>query len=246
MIRNSQVFLIIFFIYICYSCRENHFHGVGELKTELRQLEQFDTLFISGNVSLKVVFEPIDKPYVVITGGANLIQHLQTVVKNRKLTIRQNSRLNWLRSYKKSKIEAILYTNYFSSMVYNTFTPIEFANHLEWSKFKIELKNGMGQLNLKLQTDTFELILHNGSPDIFVEGRTQFSYVYSNGHGKIDLRNFTSRYASVHSRMTASIYLSVSEQLGATIEYLGNVYYIGNPVILWLVESHKGRLISLN
>lgn len=244
--HNRQVFILIFVLFVGYACRENHFHGVGELKTEFRQLEHFDTLFISGYVSLKVVFGPVDKPYVVITGGANIIQHLQTVVKNRKLTIRQNSRLNWLRSYKKSKIEAILHTNHFSSMVYNTFTPIEFTNHLEWSKFRIELKNGMGQINLKLQTDTFELVLHNGSPDIFVDGRTQFSYIYSNGHGKIDLRSFTSRYASVHSRMTANIYLSVTEQLGVTIEYLGNVYYLGNPIILWLVESHKGRLISLN
>lgn len=243
---NRLVFISCFcFLFIC-SCADHSFHGIGEMTTEIRQIQPFDTLVIERNVAVSVIFENITHPYIEMTGGKKMIEHLQTTVHNRTLTIKQNSRLNWLRNYQKSTVYAILHTSPFSFLLYKTHTPLNFLNPLEGRKFRFEIKNGMGQIQLQLLCDTFELVLHNGSPDVILEGTANKAYIYSNGHGNIEARELLINHAAIHSRMTADIYVSVMHTLGASIEYLGNVYYRGTPQLLWLNQTHKGKLIKID
>lgn len=216
------------------------------MTTETRFIQPFHSVRISDNISTCFYFSENDTFKIVLQGGEKLLPKVCTNVIDSVLHISNGNKWNWIRDYSKSDITMAVYTNSVRNMTYDGYKEVEFVDTLNVPVFGFESMGGMGPVNLKIRCDSVSLQIHKGSPDITISGLSEHLYLYSHAHGKIDALNFHCEHVVVHSAGTAESYVSPSASIGATIDYIGNIYYRNNPQIIWLVENNSGKLIKID
>ncbi len=237
---------IIVLAIILSSCENADIHGTGKIIKETRLLDGFHTVIINDNVNVDFHFDSNGNNQVVIEGGEKLIPEVKAEVIDSVLFLENNNSWNWLRSFRKSKITITLNTNQIRNIIYLGVGKVQFIDTLRTGIFCFETYGGNGEIDLSLDCDSVSLVIHKGSPDVIVNGKTEILYLYNNAHGIVNALNFKGKNIVVHSKMTADCYVSPETSIGATLEYIGNVYYRNNPEILWKVEKGTGRLIQQN
>lgn len=228
------------------SCEKGHLHGIGDIVTEIRQTEDYNSIEINDNIDIHIFCNHPDAGKIEITGGEYLIPHISTEVKNSTLIIKNNNKWNWIRSFKKSKVTMNIYLDTLVHIIYNGVGELVTDNSIDCKHFTLESRDGMGKIDLNLNCDSASIIVHTGAPDVFLSGKANYAHIYANGHGQINALNFNVDDLAVHARSTSNVFVSALYTLGVTIDYSGNVYYQNNPLILWVAENSTGQLIKLD
>jgi hypothetical protein len=241
-----SIFAIVIFTLLHTSCKKGHLHGVGKMIIETRYPHAFHSVNISDNISVNFYFSESEEKRLVIQGGELLLPNVKTIVKDSILYLSNENKWNWIRNYSKSNININIYTDQIQYIKYNGYKDIYFFDTLKVTTFEFETSGGMGKIDVKLSAENTSFIIHKGSPDLYISGNSQDFYLYNNAHGKVNALDFNVQDLKVHVKSTADCYVAPHSTIGATIEYLGNVYYKNNPQILWLVEKHTGKLIKLD
>ncbi|HEY4966123.1 MAG TPA: DUF2807 domain-containing protein, partial [Puia sp.] len=104
---------------------------------------------------------------------------------------------------------------------------------------------GSGSINLKLIADSVDAIIRTRNADISFSGYGNYSSIYCAAEGSINLSHFITRVAYIQSTSIRDIHVNVTGNLYASILYLGNVYYTGNPVYIQSTITSSGKLIQL-
>jgi hypothetical protein len=243
--KHMLFFLSVTMIFSFLACNKDHIKNTGKQVTEVRQTTNFSAVHIYDNIETHFYFQPSKKGTIEITGGENLLPHIQTSIEDSVLVLRNNNKWNWIRSYKKSEIAIKIYTDTLNHIIYKGYRNLTFHDTLKVDFFRFESFGGMGSIVLKVQCDSGSVLAQTGSPDIYMSGNARSFYMFSHAHGKIDALSFPTDNMVVHSRGSANIWITCMQTLGATIEHTGNVYYRYDPLILWKNESHQGRLIKI-
>ncbi len=237
--------ILIILLFLC-SCEKIDFHGTGKIITEIRYIDNFNSLDIDGNVEIILFFSSSESERIEITGGKKLLPDIETYVIDSTLFISNKNRMNWLRSYKKSKILIRMYTDSIKKIYFSGTGDITFSNTLNINSFMFETNQGTGNIKLKLYCDTSKIIVHTGALNITAEGYSENFMHYSHAHGVTYTLGLISHHATVDLHSTSECYVAPVKTLGVNIHYIGNVYYKNEPEILWLFENHKGRLIKID
>lgn len=212
----------------------------GATTTETRFLPSFTAIEMNNNVDVVLSQDSIFSIKVVC--GKNLIDGILTEVSGNTLKIQNINRCNWLRDFNNKFTVNItmpkldLITNYGSGN-------ISCAEIITGGTFQIDNWNGTGELEFKLAYDDVKFKLHTGPADIIAAGVVKDCYVYSAGNGYFKGAGLISEYCYVTTKGTGDCEVFASIELGATIEYLGNVYYSGNPPSIIPVITGDGSLI---
>jgi hypothetical protein len=241
-----QIVIIIILLTLTNACEKGHIHGTGKMTTETRIVESFHSVQISDNITTHFHFSKENTFRIEIQGGEKLLPKIFTTVTDSILYISNGNKWNWLRNYDKSDIIINIYTDSVKYIKYDGYKRIEFHDTLYISTFRFESMGGMGSIQLNVKSDSASVIIHKGSPDILIKGTSQDFYLYTHAHGKLNALDFNCQNLIVHSAGTAHCYVSPQNSIGATIDYLGNVYYKNNPSIIWLIENNEGKLIKIN
>jgi hypothetical protein len=246
---QTYIFLIVLFIVILSSaCEKNllhHMNGTGKQITITRYVQPFHSLQIDDDIEVHFVFKSSNSNMIEISGGENLLTHISTEVIDSVLVLKNNNMLKWSRNYEKSKIKCNIYVNNIRHITYNGIGHIYFSDTLETSIFQIESWSGMGDIYLNVLADSLLITLHTGAPKIILNGAAHFAHYYINSYGTIEALGCEVEHLSVHARGTNNSFVTASETMGVTIDYVGHVYYKGNPTILWLAENSNGSLIKI-
>ena len=104
---NKHILISIFLYALCSCKKENRFDLVkrtGKETVEERSLSGFTTLLLYDKFDVELVSDTINKAIVI--AGKNIIGNIPTEIKDGILTIRNNNKYNWSRSYSKTlKVE---------------------------------------------------------------------------------------------------------------------------------------------
>lgn len=217
----------------------------GKVITENRILPAFDTLCINDNIDITLIKS--DSNYIEITTGENLMNNIITEVIDSVFYIRNDNSFNWIRSYDiplEAKIyysTALVCINFSSVANLRSEGSINTTNH---SRFDINLLEGSGDIDIELNILHCYLKTLYGTSKITLKGKADYSNFYHRSFGCIQANDFTSRFINVHTESSNDIYLHCTDSLHSYINDLGNIYYLGNPVIESYVAPHaRGRLI---
>ena len=101
-----------------------------------------------------------------------------------------------------------------------------------------------GIANLTVHCDFLHIYSPLGMPDIVLNGSAQSFYCYNADMGFVNASALNSEYAHIHDLGINKLYAPQTQQLGVTIENIGDVFYSGNPTILWVEYKSTGRLIN--
>ncbi len=248
MIKKSlKYFILLCIVIFAASCtKENRWECIkrtGTTTIEKRKLNDFTLMDINGNFNIILIQDTINE--ASIETGKNLMPMIQTDVSNGRLTLRNDNRCNWTRSYA-DEIKIYLHIKDMYQIHVNSCCTISNTDTIKLNDFFIEVaQNSVSHINLTLDTKNFQFAQHSGSGTYIFKGITEYSYYYQKGAGQINATNFKATTTHVVNKSSGDVHVQVLWKL--IIEYTGsgNVYYKGNPTEIYYAEAHNpGRLIK--
>ena len=117
----------------------------------------------------------------------------------------------------------------------------EFFTHFV-QKYLI-LTNGI--VDLTLNCNKSYIVSASGATDFIIKGRSTNSMIFSRGYGVMDCRDLFSEYTKITYEGTNKCFVYVTKELTAEINYIGDVYYLGNPEKVISTITSSGKLINL-
>jgi len=242
-------YLVIFILSIGLftSCKKGAvtdcFYSTGSVETELRSIDNFNSILLRDNVNL--ILQKSDSNSIVVEAGSNLINGIVTDVGNNGiLEIRNDNNCNWIRSFE-SPINVYLSFVDIDSIEYRSIGDISTTGTFVTEDLWLMAHEGAGLINMELDVNTLHCSLHYGTMDIVLTGKSGLSYVFSSGFGLINMADMESNFAYINNKSSNNMYIRAKTHLGATIESIGNIYYTGNPETITLSNIGTGELIKM-
>lgn len=219
------------------------FHGTGSVITEDRNLAAITNIYLTGNIDL-IVHKDSNRR-MRVKAGENLIDGIETKVESGTLRISNTNKCNWVRHLDPELVVEIWTDTLEGILVEDATGNMEFSDTLSTTIFRLDIFNSYGSYNIKTNTETLTLAIHNGAADIKAEGTSINQYIYHVGYGEINALGVSSENVYINNRGTNDIFIRTKNLLDAKIEYTGNIYYNGNPGTINQQITGTGKLIKL-
>ncbi len=208
----------------------------GSIISETRTIIGFDKVQVENNLN---VFITQDSAFeVTVEAGENIVPLIETVVTDGTLFIRNKNRCNWTRSYNKPfnvyiKMPVIKYIT--SDGTGN----IKGLNTITTDMFDVRTKNSG---NIELTVNNLKVTSHmHGSGDITLLGTTNEHDCDIGGTAFLNCKDLHTNSTWVHTFTTGLCYVNTAN-LTCLIDYIGDVYCYGNPVIVQETKKGAGQL----
>lgn len=249
MVMKTKLLLLVLIAGL-FSCKKAHeracFKGKGEEKTmDVSFDNDIDSLVLYDDLFYTLVQGKESK--IVLSGGENLLSHIEVVSENRMLSIRNNNKCNFLRSFK-NKIHATIYVDSIRSIYYEGSSELKSEGTLSSNELRLSITNGAGNVELTLKNGYTSAVVTHGFGNFILHGQTSDAFLNCNTNSYCDTRTFkVTNSLIVNSNTVSNMLINANtNRLETAIQQSGNVEYIGNPVTKTLIRSGKGQLIDLN
>jgi hypothetical protein len=213
----------------------------GNIEIEKRVLSDFNALEVYNNVSVFLIQDTSN--FVDIKAGKNLIEGVETSVINQQLTIKNNNKCNFTRSYK-NEIQIYVHFKVLNELIYRGTGPITSLNPIINDIFTLNSWDGADSVKLNLEVPIVYTNIHTGVADVIVQGHCNQLFAYAKSSGAFRMQNFICNNVYTNNLSSSDQYFFVQNKLEALVQYVGNTYYQGNPKQIIQTINNKGKLIK--
>lgn len=245
MLRILNIITVILFITT--SCEKSSvgdcLKSTGPITVIDRPVSGFHTVVLKDNIDLEICSSNFNS--LSIEAGENLLNEINTSVIDSVLTIENNNRCNWVRSYD-SPIKAYLNFDRLDTIQYRSIGNISSLDTVFVEDLVLNVWEGAGEINFLVRAKMLFCSIHYGTADIKLRGRSDVCFVYSASFGLIDNLNLSSGNVYLNNKSSNDVYVRATNIMEVTIENIGNVYYKGNPNQVSLVQLGSGELIKID
>lgn len=241
-IKFKKMFPAIVCCLVLFSgCRKSGFFmKEGDTIRQQITLPDFDEIELHDRINLVLIQDSLNEG-VTIEAGENIIPHLEMMVIENKLVLKDKSRFRWTRDLDYT-ITAYVTRRNFRRIIYYGAGNITSGNYLKLPVFTIDSWTGTGSIRLQMDATYSEFHIRMANADITVKGKATFTRLYCADHGSVDLSDFSTSEMVMDYRSIRDSYIHVNNLLTANMLYRGNVYYLGQPEIIPFYNS-SGKLI---
>lgn len=239
--RYFTVCILLAFV-VLQSCGKDSacLKSTGSTAVEIRDLQSFTHLELHDKINVEL--KPSSVNRITITAGENLLPYILTSVNGNKLVIQNDNSCSFLRSYKKSINVVLEYTG-LKYIFSDAAGKVSSVDTIRQNYIEVDCKGSSGDFDLNLATDSARFILHTGNTNLYLNGHSGTTFLYSGGTCKINASNLLSQSCLVNNSGTGDFYISVATYLYAEINGEGNIYYRGHPTGIDKIRNGKGDLI---
>jgi hypothetical protein len=181
---------------------------------------------------------------VVVKAPENLLPGIVTDYDGERLVIRNTNRCNWVRDFG-VRLEVEVHSNSLQRMDYTGQGDVLFSDTLRVPVFTFESRNGVGDIMLRLQTDSTSVVVHTGYSDVHLEGSSTFLTCFNQGWGVFSAREFETAVVACNNSSFSDMHVWASDYLYAFIGGRGNIGYGGNPNEIETVRVGSGMLFAI-
>ena len=246
MMRIVFSLLILISVFSCKKSEDRScFKVVGGLSTKEVELSSFNHLYMGPHLKYIFVQDNVEK--VILIGGKNLLNFIQTDVESGKLTINNNNKCNFIRSYDKLVTVEIHYKK-LNNIVFEGTEEVTSRNKMNTDYLTVALRDGAGQFNLNVDALVLQLVISHGWSNYSLTGDVNHLKldVRSNGFGNSYGLNVSDSLLVISSsserlEINADNCLLRSETNG-----IGDIWYKGYPTIIEHISYGDGELIEKN
>lgn len=221
------------------ACNLDCLMGSGELISEERTTEAFDTVILENAATLILTQgESGDGPNIRIEAEDNILPLVRTTVSNGVLTIDSDRCLN-----PHQNITLYLTMASVKKLEVDGSGDISATTTLTSPSLELSVP-GSGTMNLGLDVDALQLHI-DGSGTLNLTGTAPDLNAQIDGSGLIDAFGVAAQRVIAGIDGSGDIKVTASESLNVTIDGSGTVYYKGNPT----VQSHiggSGEVVNAN
>jgi hypothetical protein len=216
------------------------FKNTGETITIERSVSYFNKIDTYNDVNLNIHNGATG--FIKITGGATIINGITTTVENNILIIRNENKCNWVRDFNK-KFTVDIWVDSLNFLTNNGSGDITFADTLSTYEFQYDNWSASGTVTIKFNGDKIHANINTGNADLIVSGNAGIDFLYHNGYGYMNFKDLFTRISYVTNQNSGNCRINVRDNLEAHINYIGNIYYTGNPHDFISTINGTGQLI---
>jgi hypothetical protein len=202
------------------------------------EVEYFNQLTIYDKINVNLIQSDTFK--LILKTGAYLADFIDINVENNNLSISDNNKCNWLRTFKKVT-EVDVYYKELTSISNFSSGDLVFKNNIKNNLF-YEAFGATGDAHIQIEADSIRVIAETGPHDIYLSGKVDYSYFYHSGFGNFHAYDLSSEIQHSNNSSTGDFYVSPVKVLIAEIRSLGNIFYSGTPYEIIFSGDGKGRL----
>jgi hypothetical protein len=218
--------------------------SAGEATQEERDIQGFiQHLHVDDLVHVKV-FHSGGNDRIVVRGPRNLLPSLITETDGGKLSIRNENTCNWVRKFS-HRLEVDVYCDQLQAISYAGQGDILVVDSITAPRFVFENRLGSGDVLLRVDVDTLEVIVHTGYSPTRVVGRASLAFLFNQGIGRFDARELITPVVSCNNSSINTMEVYAASYLYAYIGAQGNVWAHGNPPIIEVKRDGTGELILI-
>jgi len=198
----------------------NCISGDGEIKTELRKLQEFDEVNIlcSGEVFLSQT----DEYSVQIKTDGNVLPLVETHIKRKKLTIDLSE---CVKDYE--KLEIHLSSKFYKEINIKGSCSVECENQLSAEDMEIDC-SGSGKVEFDLHVNDLETDL-SGSGNANFRGVVNEHHLDISGSGSVNAKNLKSDRTDAKVSGSGNCKIYATEEMNAKVSGSGSLTYSGDP-----------------
>ncbi|NVK64376.1 MAG: DUF2807 domain-containing protein [Flavobacteriales bacterium] len=244
-----QYALYIFLGLVLVSCKkpENRscVKSAGEDTELVHYVDPFNKLDIGPNMKIVLVQDTEEK--IIVRGGKNLVNFVHFDVTDETLTLKNENKCNFLRSYK-HEIEVEIHLVNLINVLFKGTKELTCSNQLNLSYLTFVIQEGAGTCHLNINCNSLYLGSGFGWGNYVVKGNA--NYV------KIDLRdNGFGDFNGLQVQDSATVISASSEKMEVNLDGIlarvetssyGDIWYIGTPSFLEYNRYGEGELIDKN
>jgi hypothetical protein len=244
--KSISALLLLLFAMLLPSCEKDHFwdftKSTGDIVTVTRPVnESFTKIHLNDDVNL--VITQGNTYSISVEGGENILSGIETSISDSLLTIRNNNKFNWVRSYDK-KFTAYVTMPHIIDLKYEATGTVTNTDTIREDSLTVSAVGGSGYIDLIIKTGTSKLSIIYGSVDMKISGETGVNFIYSASYGPFHCLDLKSGFLFMRNASTNDCYVNVIHHFEYEITSLGNIYYKGNPEEISGTVSGSGKLIK--
>ena len=245
----NRIIYIIIITFLFTNCKKAEdrkcFKSTGVISAKEINLESFSKMFLGPHIKYVLVQDTIEK--IILIGGENVLNLVETSITDYELTVVNNNKCNFLRSYKKDIIAEIHLIDVYSFHFEGT-KELICENTLNLGNVTFTTRDGAGEVNLDLNANSLAFIVTHGWGNFNLTGNVNFLKfdVRSNSFGNAYGLNVTDSIHVISSTAETIKINTTGNLLRTEIRGGGDVWYVGTPTFLELNEYGDGRLIDKN
>ena len=247
MIKSQQLFWVLIIVIGITACKKTRltdcFKSSGELTLESRVLPPYGNIRLFDNIDLVIRQGTTNSCHV--EAGEHLLSGIVTDVDEKgTLNIRNTNTCNWIRSYDQP-ISVHLELTRLDTLDYRSIGNVVTPDTLFQDTLIVNLYEGAGRVDLLIRSKLLRAGLHYGTQELIISGKCGLAYSYTAGFGLINMKDLEASLLYVNNNSGNNMFVRCTEEIGATIQSLGNIYYYGSPAVVNFSKQGAGDLIHL-
>lgn len=217
--------------------------GSGDTISEIRDItNEIEIITLFDNLNLDIYIDTLN--YIEIEGGENTIAFIETKINGNELVISNKNKCSFLRNFDQD-ISINIHIASFNTIEYGGSRNIIMHDTLNVENFRFTSTEGAGSIKLLLNCSGTAIIQSiNGFADITLYGKSPHTGYYNDGSGWIFGKSFQNKSASVENRSAGDCIVNADSSLHCILNGIGNIQYIGNPVITVKENNGKGTIFQ--
>lgn len=247
MIRSPQILLFLAgFFFLFNGCKKENrcdcFKSRGSDVLETRRVANFTTMRVLDKIDVYFTQDStITEPIITVKTGKNLLSNITTKVGENELRIENNNKCNFVRGAN-NDVTVYVTAPYVKYFIQDGVGNIFGTNTVIQDSVDCNIRNS-GDIHLDVKTRCVVSHTH-GVGDLYVSGTANSFFANIVGQGFIRAEGFAASYGYIYYKSNGEAKVNITGQLDGEIASTGNLYYTGNPPVVNVKITGKGKLIK--
>lgn len=218
--------------------------STGSIQREMRSVpDNIRVIKLEKNINLFIEQDTFNA--IVIEAGENLMDFIDTDVEGDMLTITNNNKCNFLRSFRKD-INAYLTIKDIDSVECNGSGNLTIADTFYTDRVVFNLSRTTGDIDVAIHCKSGSRFnLHQGVSNVTIRGYTRSNVAYNSGHGYFFMKDLYAYFHQVNSASSGDCIVGKVHTMFVLLNSSGDIIYYEKPEELDIWEYHgSGKLID--
>lgn len=222
--------------------------SIGETVVRHREVGTFSGLVVNDNINVTLVRS--DSCFIEVAAGENIIDNILTEVADNTLTISNDNKIDWIRTYD-YRIDVTLHFKDIRKITYGSSGELRTVNQFnaEDTPYLICIDGGSGDISMEINNCSSLKVEYIGGTSLLRltgEGNSSLD-LYKKSFGLVHAEDLDTDSVKIVNIGTGDCWVKANKHLHSRIERFGNIYYKGEPDVITEEYGEKavGRLIRV-
>ena len=244
----KRFYLLLFLMTVACDSEDagNCFQTAGNIIQQEFAIAQFDKILVNDFIELTIKQGETQK--VIVQTGENLINDIQLLISEGRLTITNNNSCNFVRDFGITKV--IITSPNIVEIRSNTRFEIRSEGVLNYPDISLLSETfdasetiAVGNFRLRIENQSVSVVFNNLS-NLFIEGSTRrFRVNFSAGNSRLEGQYFLASEITVFQRSSNDMILHPLQAIRGEILSTGNIILVNRPELIQIQTPYRGRLI---